>query len=68
MHLDITDEAKRSLAKLSTQINREVENIGARRLRAGRSNIRKTPCPISEGALSGHFEPFRAGPSSRSCT
>lgn len=32
VQLDITDEAKKSLAKLSTQINREVENIGARRL------------------------------------
>ena len=32
VQLDITDEAKKRLAKLATQINREVENIGARRL------------------------------------
>jgi len=32
VQLDITDEAKKSLAKYATQINREVENIGARRL------------------------------------
>merc|ERR1712160_177957 len=32
VQLNITDEAKKRLAKLATQINREVENIGARRL------------------------------------
>ena len=32
VHLEITDEAKWRMAKLATQINRDVENIGARRL------------------------------------
>ena len=32
VQLDITDEAKLRMAKLATQVNREVENIGARRL------------------------------------
>merc|ERR1712160_160653 len=32
VQLDITDGAKKMIAKLATQINREVENIGARRL------------------------------------
>lgn len=32
VHLEITEEAKRKIAHLATQINREVENIGARRL------------------------------------
>ena len=32
VQLDITDGAKKRLAHLATQINREVENIGARRL------------------------------------
>ena len=30
--LEITDEAKWAMAKLATEINRDVENIGARRL------------------------------------
>merc|ERR1712087_597356 len=32
VHLEITDSAKERMAKLATQINRDVENIGARRL------------------------------------
>jgi len=32
VQLEITDDAKWRMAKLATQINREVENIGARRL------------------------------------
>jgi len=32
VHLEITDAAKRRMASLATQINRDVENIGARRL------------------------------------
>jgi len=32
VHLEITDDAKWRMAKLATQINRDVENIGARRL------------------------------------
>ena len=32
VQLDITDEAKLRIAKLATSINRDVENIGARRL------------------------------------
>ena len=32
VQLEFTDEAKWRMAKLATQINRDVENIGARRL------------------------------------
>ena len=32
VQLEFTDEAKWRMAKLATQVNREVENIGARRL------------------------------------
>ena len=32
VNLEITEEAKRKIASLATQINREVDNIGARRL------------------------------------
>jgi len=32
VNLEITEEAKRKMASLATQINREVDNIGARRL------------------------------------
>ena len=30
--LEITDDAKKRIAKLATEINRDVDNIGARRL------------------------------------